>query len=31
LAHPMPIEGTWHPQASYLSSDLEVSFTPLHV
>jgi hypothetical protein len=26
-----PIEGTQHPQASYLSSDQEVSFTPLRV
>jgi hypothetical protein len=26
-----PIEGTRHPQASYLSLDREVSFTPLHV
>jgi hypothetical protein len=24
-----PIEGTWHPQASYLSLDWEVSFVPL--
>jgi hypothetical protein len=26
-----PIEGTQHPQASYLSHDRELSFTPLHV
>jgi hypothetical protein len=26
-----PIEGTRHPQASYLSPDREVSFMPLHV
>jgi hypothetical protein len=26
-----PIEGTQHPQASYLSPDQDVSFTPLRV
>jgi hypothetical protein len=26
-----PIEGTCHPQASYLISDHEISFTHLHV
>jgi hypothetical protein len=26
-----PTEGTWHPQASYLSPEWELSFTPLYV
>jgi hypothetical protein len=29
LVHPTPNRGTRHPQASYLSLDWEVSFTPL--
>jgi hypothetical protein len=29
LAHPVPHLGAWHPQASYLSLDREVSLMPL--
>jgi hypothetical protein len=31
MAHSVPIKGTQHPQASYLSPDQKVSFTPLRV